>query len=89
MEALLNSEISNQVKEAFNQLDQEVEVLFFGRQENCEFCDQTQQLVFEVTELSDKLSLTIYDVEIHTVAETREHYCRQRISSGTRIIDST
>lgn len=65
MEPLLNTEISNQVKEAFNQLDQEVEVLFFGRQEDCEYCDQTLQLIEEVTNLSDKLSLTIFDVEVN------------------------
>ena len=64
MEALLNTEITNQVKQAFTQLDKEVEVLFFGRQEDCEFCDQTLQLIEEVTNLSDKLSLSIYDVEI-------------------------
>ncbi len=66
MEALLNTEIANQVKEAFTQLDKEVEVLFFGRQEDCEFCDQTLQLIEEVTNLSDKLFFSIYDVEIDT-----------------------
>ncbi len=65
MEALLNTEISNQVKEAFKQLDQEVEVLFFGRQEGCEYCDQTLQLIEEVTNLSDKLFLTVYDVDVN------------------------
>jgi glutaredoxin-like protein len=65
VEALLNTEISNQVKEAFTQLDQEVEVLFFGRQEGCEYCDQTLQLIEEVTNLSDKLFLTVYDVDVN------------------------
>ncbi len=65
MEALLNTEISNQVKEAFTQLDQEVEVIFFGRQEDCEYCDQTLQLIEEVTNLSDKLFLTVYDVDVN------------------------
>lgn len=65
MEALLNTEISNQVKEAFKQLDQEVEVLFFGRQEGCEYCDQTLQLIEEVTNLSGKLFMTVYDVDVN------------------------
>jgi glutaredoxin-like protein len=64
VEALLNTDIANQVKEAFAQLDQGVEVLFFGRQEDCEFCDQTLQLIEEVTNLSDKLTLSTYDVEV-------------------------
>lgn len=63
MEALLNDEIADQVKEAFAQLNNPVEVLFFGRQEDCEYCDQTLQLVEEVSELSDKLHLSTYDVE--------------------------
>jgi glutaredoxin-like protein len=71
VEALLNSEISNQVKEAFKQLDGEVEVLFFGRKENCEYCDQTLQLIEEVTGLSGKLFLTTYDVEENTDQATR------------------
>lgn len=65
MEALLNTEISKQVEEAFTQLDKQVEVLFFGSQEDCEFCEQTLQLVEEVTNLSDKLSLSIYDVDMN------------------------
>jgi glutaredoxin-like protein len=65
VEALLNSEISNQVKEAFKQLNGEVKVLFFGRQVDCEYCDQTLQLIEEVTDLSDKLFLTTYDVDIN------------------------
>ncbi len=63
MEALLNDEISQQVKEAFNQLDHPVEVLFFGREQDCEYCDQTLQLVEEVTNLSEKLHLSTFDVD--------------------------
>ncbi len=63
MEALLNDEISNQVKEAFAQLNNPVEILFFGRQEDCEYCDQTLQLVEEVGALSDNLHLSTYDLE--------------------------
>lgn len=71
MEALLNTDIANQVKEAFAQLDQGVEVLFFGRQEDCEFCDQTLQLIEEVTNLSDKLTLSTYDVEVDSEQAAR------------------
>lgn len=63
MEALLNEDIKNQVTEAFAQLKDPVEVLFFGRQDDCEYCDQTQQLVEEVTGLSGNLHLGIYDID--------------------------
>jgi len=63
VEALLNEDIKNQVTQAFAQLKDPVEVLFFGRQDDCEYCDQTQQLIEEVTGLSDNLHLGIYDIE--------------------------
>lgn len=63
MEALLNEDIKGQVKEAFTQLEQPVEVLFFGRQEECEYCDQTLQLVEEVSALSEQIQLSQYDVD--------------------------
>lgn len=63
MEALLNDDIKNQVKEAFTQLDQPVEVVFFGQQDGCEFCDQTLQLVEEVAALSDLITLSRYDAD--------------------------
>lgn len=63
MEALLNEDIKGQVKEAFTQLEQTVEVLFFGQQEECEYCDQTLQLVEEVSALSEQIQLSQYDVD--------------------------
>lgn len=63
MEPLLNDQIASQVKEAFTQLNQPVEVLFFGRKDDCEFCDQTEQLIEEVVQLSEKLHLSSYDLE--------------------------
>jgi glutaredoxin-like protein len=63
VEALLNDEIKAQVKDAFGQLNAPVEVLFFGSQDDCDFCEPTQQLLEEVTALSSQLHLSIYDVD--------------------------
>ena len=64
MEArLLNDDITAQVRQVFAQLVEPVEVLFFGAKDNCESCEDTLQLVREVTELDDRLSLSVYDVE--------------------------
>jgi glutaredoxin-like protein len=61
---LLNDDVTRQVREVFsNQLKQPVEVLFFGSSSNCELCDDTRQLVEEVTALSDKLTLGLYDLD--------------------------
>jgi len=72
VEALLNEDLRNQVKEAFAQLEQPVEVIFFGRQDDCDYCAQTLQLVEEVTALSDQLHLSRYDVEKN--ADLAEQY---------------
>lgn len=63
MEALLNDEIKKQVQDAFSQLKDPVEVLYFGRQDDCEYCDQTLQLSEEVIELSETLHLSKYDLD--------------------------
>jgi glutaredoxin-like protein len=60
---LLNEDVIEQVKSAFEQIDQPVEVLFFGSKSGCEYCDDTLQLVEEVTAISEKLSLSVYDIE--------------------------
>jgi glutaredoxin-like protein len=60
---LLNQEILAQLKEIFTQLKQPVQVLFFGKQTDCEYCNETLQLTQEVVALSDKLSLDVYDLD--------------------------
>jgi glutaredoxin-like protein len=72
VEPLLNDEIKTQVKESFNQLKEPVEVLFFGRQDDCDYCEQTLQLSEEVTALSDNLNLSKYDLEAD--AELASYY---------------
>ncbi|MBN2549307.1 MAG: thioredoxin family protein [Anaerolineales bacterium] len=62
-EKLLNDSILSQVRDVFQQLTAPVEVLFFGQETDCEYCQQTQQLVEEVVEVSDKLSLKSYDLQ--------------------------
>lgn len=63
MGKLLNETITTQVKEMFaDQLKQPVAVLFFNGDENCEYCEDTRQLLEEVLALSDKFSLKVYDL---------------------------
>ena len=69
MEKLLNDEIRQQVSEYFQQLKEPVQVLFFGKKTDCEYCDDTHQMVDEITSLSDKLSLIVHDIdEDHALA---------------------
>lgn len=63
MTNILNEEVVSQVRDVFEQIANPVEVLFFERQADCEYCGQTRQMVEEVTALSDKISLSIYDLD--------------------------
>jgi glutaredoxin-like protein len=63
MTNLLNENVRAQVSEAFNQLQEAVQIIFFGSKEQCEYCDDTLKLVEEVAELSDKLSVQAFDIE--------------------------
>ena len=60
---LLDDNITSQVREAFASLKEPVKVLFFSSQDNCQYCNDTQQLLEEVTSLSEKLSLDVLDLE--------------------------
>jgi alkyl hydroperoxide reductase subunit AhpF len=63
VDRLLNDQVAGQVKQVFERLDQPVHVVLFGSQAACEYCEDTQQLLTEVTDLSDRLSLEVLDLE--------------------------
>lgn len=62
MEKLLNAQVVEQVKQAFVQINEPVHILFFGSQSNCDYCNETRQLLEEVVALHNDLSLTVYDL---------------------------
>jgi len=63
MEKVLNEQITKQIEEAFAEVQEPVQVLFFGSKKNCDYCNETQQLLEEVTSLNEKLELSVYDVQ--------------------------
>jgi glutaredoxin-like protein len=69
MEKVLDEQITKQIKQAFDGMEQPVQLLLFGSKESCDYCDETQQLLEEVSALSDKVQLSVYDVnENHEIA---------------------
>lgn len=62
MEKVLDEQITKQIQQAFDDIQEPVQVLLFGSKENCDTCNETQQLLEEVTALSDKVALSVYDV---------------------------
>ena len=72
MSELLNEDVKKQVREVFSGLEHPVQILFFGSKENCDYCQDTRQLLEEVMALSPSLGLTIYDLEADST--TAEQY---------------
>ncbi len=64
MTSMLDESIQTQVKEVFAGLQHPVEILFFGSsQENCPYCEDTRQLLVEVSALSEHLNVRSYDID--------------------------
>jgi glutaredoxin-like protein len=72
MSNMLDENIKSQVREVFGELQNPVEILFFGREmpaagrdepERCAYCTETKDLLEEVSALSDQLDLKVYDIE--------------------------
>lgn len=60
---MLNDEIAAQVKGVLDEnLTHPVKIQFFESVENCDFCQQTRQLLEEIVPLSEKISMDAYDV---------------------------
>jgi glutaredoxin-like protein len=63
MDRLLNDDIVQQIREAFEGLKHPVHIMFFGSTKNCQYCDETRQLAEEVAAISELISIEVYDVE--------------------------
>ncbi|HMA61948.1 MAG TPA: thioredoxin family protein [bacterium] len=58
---LLDEENRNKVKDFLEDMQNEVEIVYFTQEVECESCSQTHEFLKEISGLNDKLSLTIYD----------------------------
>ncbi len=63
MAKLLNEDVVKQIEEAFAPMKEAVHIMFFGQKEGCSHCADTQQLLEEVAEISEKLSIEVYDLD--------------------------
>lgn len=68
----LDEKVQGEVREQLAELENEVSLLLFTRQEDCQFCEETRQLLREVTDLSEMLDLEVRDIE--ESKEVAEHY---------------
>lgn len=63
MEQLLSEQVISQIRQSFEEMKEPVQILFFGSQDNCEYCADTRQLLEEVAAIDEKVSLNIYDLK--------------------------
>jgi glutaredoxin-like protein len=62
--SLLNDQIEQQIRQAFEALTGPVKIVLFTQGENaleCAYCVETRQLLEEISALSDKITLDVYD----------------------------
>ncbi len=62
MEKILNEQIVGQIKQAFADLVHPVQILFFGSKENCDYCDETRQLLSEISAVDERINLSAHDL---------------------------
>lgn len=62
MEKILNEQVVGQLKQAFADLVHPVQILFFGSKENCDYCDETRQLLSEISAVDEKINLSAHDL---------------------------
>jgi glutaredoxin-like protein len=60
--SLLNEQIRKDVQKALADVENPVVFKVFTQEIECEYCKETRELVQEVADLSDKLSVEVYDL---------------------------
>ena len=60
-EPIIQEKDKKEIQTVFERLEQPVTLVYFTQEHACQYCRETHQLVDELTALSDKLSLEVYD----------------------------
>ncbi|MBN2134412.1 MAG: thioredoxin family protein [Acidobacteria bacterium] len=51
------------VKERFESLDKDIKIKYFSSDKDCQYCTETEQLLTELSDISDKISFHKFDVD--------------------------
>jgi alkyl hydroperoxide reductase subunit AhpF len=76
MPSLLNEHIQKQVRGVFESLQNPVQIVFFGRKDGCDYCNDTRQLLEEISALSDKLTMSAHDLDEDAALAAEYHIDR-------------
>ncbi len=69
---LLNADTQKEVQSILHEMKEPVKMILFVKNEDCIYCKETQQLLEEVKELSEKISLEVYNIDF--AKEKAEYY---------------
>ncbi len=64
MQKILDEQVVRQISEAFVELKEPVQILFFGSKDDCEYCADELQLLEEVAATHKQLGLSTYDLGV-------------------------
>ena len=62
MGKLLDTKTIGKIKDIFAEMKEPVQILFFGSDGDCDYCDDTRQLLEEVTAIDHRIGLSVYDL---------------------------
>ncbi len=71
MERLIGPSVVKQIQQAFSELKEPVQVLYFRSEADCEYCAEAEQLLEEVAAIDDRIALSVYDRTREVEAATR------------------
>lgn len=63
MEKLLNQDLQKQIGDFLNPMKENISIVLFTSESNCDSCKDTLQLLTEVSELSEKVTFVSKDIE--------------------------
>ena len=61
--SLLNDEVREETRKFLGDLTDPVELVIFTREDECQFCNETRELMEEIAALSDLVTAEIFDIE--------------------------
>ncbi len=73
MEKMIDEAIKSQIEELFAGLTSPVEIVFFTKEENCDYCGEIEQLIGEVAELSELIGITVHQLDAQTDLAQKYH----------------
>ncbi len=69
---LLNEKTRKEIENILSEMQDPVKLILFIKKEDCMYCNETKQLLQEIIELTDKLTLEVYDIDLSK--EKSEYY---------------